>query len=388
MTTPCDLCGHREFTSGTRIAGRAMLSDRRAVAVPLVKERCARCGLIRGDRAGIGDLQRFYTDDYQQAGQGDHLFYTVDGPIARADVVASWLTRHTANDWWTGRPRVLEIGCGNGATLASMARLRPQARFEGLEPNEAAAAEARARGIAVTTGHLADLPPTSFDGAFAFAVLEHVTSPMAFLREIRARLTDSGWLVLAQPTQDVASYDVLFLDHLHHFATAHLRHYASATGFVERTADVGHPLMPNFSLHAWQCAPMPRVNPSWDGPAAHSASAAAIASLNSDFAKLDALLDDLSRRGRRVAVFGVAEAFSVLCAYTTLAPSRLVCGMSDPPWPPRIDGLPVRRPEDAIAELGVEDVLLTMNRVHYPVARARLAPLGVQVHEVFSQAGE
>lgn len=89
-----------------------------------------------------------------------------------------------------GTPRsVVEIGCGEGALLAELARAWPQATFDGFELSEPAIELARARGIprarrleAFDGAHV-----PAADGAYELAVLshvlEHVPDPAPLLAE-------------------------------------------------------------------------------------------------------------------------------------------------------------------------------------------------------------
>jgi SAM-dependent methyltransferase len=104
---------------------------------------------------------------------------------------------------WLGRyarsGRLLDVGCANGGFLAA-AR---DADFEvvGVEPAEAAAASARARGLAVMTGTLEDLPaaPGTVDVATAWHVLEHIPDPLASLQRLRSELKIGGHLLVELP---------------------------------------------------------------------------------------------------------------------------------------------------------------------------------------------
>src|SRR5688572_20035499 len=84
---------------------------------------------------------------------------------------------------------VVEIGCGEGALLAELARAWPRARFDGFELSAPAIEIARSREIA-RAGRLeaydgARVPAA--DGAYELAVLshvlEHVPDPLPLLRE-------------------------------------------------------------------------------------------------------------------------------------------------------------------------------------------------------------
>lgn len=98
--------------------------------------------------------------------------------------------------------RLLDVGCGNGAWLAFM-NARGW-RAQGVEPDETAAAAARARGLEVRSGTLEDqaYPGDYFDAVTLYHVIEHVPNPARLLRECRRVLKPAGRLVVATPNGD------------------------------------------------------------------------------------------------------------------------------------------------------------------------------------------
>ena len=378
----CDLCGSRAATPVvTGTTGRIMRSDRVILPGRLCKLQCSVCGLVRAGAQEFGDdLTAYYSDNYD-VGAADHLFYTPGGPVARSVAIADWMTSVSGNEVWQRASVVAEVGAGSGHLLRELSRRFPHASFIAVEPGRDAAARTAALGFQVCAG-VEDVRAGSCDIVVATAVLEHVASPTAFLIALRSRLNERGTLILTQPTQDVASYDVLFADHLHHFGTAHLRAYARKCGFREVHAAVGHPLMPNFSLHVWQ--PAEPSDGAWQGAPATTRSAASATQVMADMARLDSLLERCAHDGRRLAAFGVHEVFAVARAYSGLGAFPIVCGLDDEPEQRGRPGFPIVRPEDAHT-LGVTDALLTMNTVHYPVAIHRLDQLGIRPHPVLTQ---
>lgn len=377
----CDLCGGLQTkVVATAPTGRVMRSDRTILSGRLCKIACTTCGLVRsGEQAFSSDLNLYYGDTYDPE-PADHVFYTAGGSTTRSRVFADWMVGIAGTALWSGARRIAEIGSGAGHLLGEMSRRFPDASFVGVEPGRRARAAAAASGYEVRE-RIEELPRASCHAIVAIAVLEHVASPMTFLNAVRARLTPGGTLILAQPTQDVVSYDVLFADHLHHFGTSHVEHYARKCGFRQQTSVVGHPLMPNFSLHVWGTGePLPFT---WRGGPAPTRCAKAAAQVLQDMARLDALLGELGRDGRRVAAFGVHEVFALARAYSTLGTFALTCALDDEPERRADIGCPIVRPE-AASGLGVTDALLTMNAVHYPTAMARLERLGIRSHPVLT----
>ncbi|MEU8817956.1 methyltransferase domain-containing protein [Actinoplanes sp. NPDC048796] len=98
---------------------------------------------------------------------------------------------------------VLDIGCGPGTITADFAALVTPARVTALEVKQEALDLARAeiarRGLAnvdfaVGDVHALDFPDASFDVVHAHQVLQHVTDPVAALREMR-RVTKPGGVI-------------------------------------------------------------------------------------------------------------------------------------------------------------------------------------------------
>lgn len=365
------------------VVNRALRSDRRVIDGRLAKVECVRCGLVR-DASPQAAAPRYYRDEYQ-LDAGDHVFHAADGPHRRSTVFADWIVSTLQAGGGPQEPgRVLEIGASRGYLLGELAARWPAAACEGVELGVEAAAEARARGLNVHQGDTSEIPGAQFDLIVSIAVIEHVPSPTLFIAEMRRLLAPRGFAVLIQPTQDVPSYDVFFVDHLHHFATAHLRGYAEKCGFRERHSGVGFRFMPNFSGHAWALEEAP-ADWQWSAAPARTCCAYALETVLADLARLDQRASDLRRDGHPFGVFGLHEVFSLVRAYASLETLGIGCGLDDAPNKAEYQhyGFPVMRPDECAAT-GVRDVFLTMNRIYYDLATERLRTLGLVAHPVLS----
>jgi len=158
------------------------------------------------------------------------------GGRAELDAAAMYLRAPSAP------ARLLDVGCGSGVALARMQALGWEA--EGVEIDPGGAAAARARGVRVHQGQLADLqfPANHFDAVHAAHVLEHVHDPAGLLRECGRILKPGGTLVILTP--NTASWGHrrfgaawLNLDpprHLHLFNGRTLRRLAEQAGLAIR----------------------------------------------------------------------------------------------------------------------------------------------------------
>ena len=99
----------------------------------------------------------------------------------------------------TGRPRILDVGCGTGANLEMLARFGD---VEGVDIAREALAFCRERGLKdVRHGAAEKLPyeDGSFDLVTSFDVIEHLDDDVAGLREIRRVLKPGGRTLLFVP---------------------------------------------------------------------------------------------------------------------------------------------------------------------------------------------
>jgi SAM-dependent methyltransferase len=98
-----------------------------------------------------------------------------------------------------GRPRLLDVGCGEGEFLAEMAGLGWDA--EGIDPTADAVKAARMRGVRVTQGDLTDveLEEGAFDAITMRLAFEHIPEPVGALRACHRALKPGGVLWISAP---------------------------------------------------------------------------------------------------------------------------------------------------------------------------------------------
>lgn len=100
---------------------------------------------------------------------------------------------------YRGDGRFLDVGCGGGSYLH---RLRQWGwNGYGVEPNESGVKQAKALGLDVRHGELAEagFPDNFFDVVRLNNVLEHLTDPQGTFREIRRILKDDGNVLITVP---------------------------------------------------------------------------------------------------------------------------------------------------------------------------------------------
>jgi len=104
-----------------------------------------------------------------------------------------------------GSGRVLDVGCYDGALLAS---LGPQFEKYGIEASSAAAASAQGKGIKIIASRIRDLASTDlhFDIVCAVDVIEHVPDPRVFLELLARRLAPGGLIIVSSGNIDTQGW--------------------------------------------------------------------------------------------------------------------------------------------------------------------------------------
>lgn len=148
-----------------------------------------------------------------------------------------------------GAMRLLDIGCGGGDFIASLAA--PGRALFGVEPDPRARDVAAARGVTVETGTAEAIPPgiaaQSFDVILMTHVLEHCADPARALRNVRALLAPGGGFYCEVPNCAALYFQTYaeiseMLDvprHVHFFTPNSLRKLMELAGF-EVVAEVHH----------------------------------------------------------------------------------------------------------------------------------------------------
>jgi 2-polyprenyl-3-methyl-5-hydroxy-6-metoxy-1,4-benzoquinol methylase len=195
MYAACDLCGAgdpQHVLDSPRLDG------------PLV--RCRNCGLVyvgtrRNDFtfAAGADEQRSEALAATVATLGlvDHRIEDAELPLRiRADEERlQRLLRHLET-----RNSLLDVGAATGTFLA-VAR-DAFADATGIEPDPITSAQARAAGLNVRTGTLADIDQGGFDAITMLHVIEHLDSPHETVTRVAELLRPGGAVLIETPTID------------------------------------------------------------------------------------------------------------------------------------------------------------------------------------------
>ena len=184
----CPACGHHVavlfFDGGNQPLAtiawpRSNLEARAMPALPLSFVRCVDCGHV-------------YNKDFDYA----HVPYS-DKPNLMFNRGFIWnehlsRVRDVVLAKLPAKPVVVEIGCGEGHFLRSLAEARPEGRYIGFDPNgnvDTVNKRVEARRELFDPGtHLSSCRP---DMVISRHVLEHLINPLGFLQRLAF---SAGWL--------------------------------------------------------------------------------------------------------------------------------------------------------------------------------------------------
>ncbi|MCX7181041.1 MAG: class I SAM-dependent methyltransferase [Proteobacteria bacterium] len=232
----CQICGKGRLRE---VCGFATLpritSDCRAHAAGGSLQVCLACGGVQKlpDAQWLREIAGIYAgyEAYYQSGGDEQIVFDRQSglPRRRSDVLLELLAL-------PGRlpdmGAVLDVGCGNGATLTSMSRALPRWKLNGFEISDGALPRLSAiPGFdRLYTGSL-DRIDRTFDLVTMVHSLEHFPAPFDALLALRRNVCRNS-LFIEVCNIDENPFDILVADHLMHFSPATLARLLRRAGFA------------------------------------------------------------------------------------------------------------------------------------------------------------
>jgi SAM-dependent methyltransferase len=273
---------------------------------------CRSCGAVQKPSddaflAEIDDIYRSYTIYHQAAGAEQAVFEQSSGlPASRSARLLEMFRRH-ADLKPVGR--MLDVGCGNGATIRAFGRVAPDWTKAGTEFD--AKYRAEVESIPNTEPlHVGPVEtvPGSFDGITMVHVLEHIVDPIEMLKTLRGKLAPGGLLLIEVPHHPANPFELLIADHRTHFTAGSLTRVLAAAGF--ETVSVAEDWIPKeLSAVARAATGIAAVASPGDAATSHERLATSISWLG----RTADLLRDLASTGR-IGLFGTSIAGTWLAA--------------------------------------------------------------------------
>lgn len=230
MTAPCRVCqaplGPPDYVQ----PAPAMTSLSTRIGVPTEVSVCRACGHVQSP--DLPDVQAFYDHDYRislQSDDHDQLYEMGPcGPVFRTAHQAALLLALELPQ----SAQLLDFGAAKATTTRRLMASRPDLRPHVFDVSEdyrthwagwvSPDAQATYRLPQDWTGR--------FDLVTAHFVLEHVTDPVAVLRELACCLAPSGRLFFTVPDPISNPGDLLVADHLNHFVASSIQTALQAAG--------------------------------------------------------------------------------------------------------------------------------------------------------------
>jgi SAM-dependent methyltransferase len=151
---------------------------------------CNTCGLLFKSAAmSAPQLDRYYR-------HLDAAVFEHDGNFPTDQILRRRLERLPPQS------RVLDFGCSTGRLLKG---LTSRLACAGVEPNEAAAAVARERGIEIVNLDTLRAEARLFDAILLADVYEHLAEPVPVLERLKPLLAPGGWLAIVTGDADAVT---------------------------------------------------------------------------------------------------------------------------------------------------------------------------------------
>lgn len=137
-----------------------------------------------------------------------HRLNPVRLAYVRSQIDAHWHGDSRARHPLAGKA-ALDVGCGAGLLAEPLARLGASVTGVDAAPENIAVAKSHAAGqglaISYHAGELAGLPSAKFDLVTCMEVVEHVSDPATFVRDLAARIAPGGLLIMSTPNRTIIS---------------------------------------------------------------------------------------------------------------------------------------------------------------------------------------
>lgn len=232
----CHCCSSSDFHEiGEFSTLRRVTSDSRDWAGSGRLGICLNCHSVQKPATNrlIAEIAKIY-DTYQlyHQGEGEEQKCFREGEmVPRSSMLLNTIMRRCPAvdlekcDTW------LDVGCGTGHFLKRLSKTHPHTKLYGFDLHERN--KRKIESIAGVEeyfhGNLKDIDRT-FDFVSISHVLEHVFSPVEFLKTINATLSPGGVVLIVVPHWPRNPFDLLIADHVTHFSKLTLANTVRLSG--------------------------------------------------------------------------------------------------------------------------------------------------------------
>lgn len=231
----CDADALREFAEFAVLT--RVTSDSRTLPPGGRLAGCMRCGAIQKipDAQWRAEIDAIYADfflDRQSDGEEQLIFDTKGFGLPRSQRIVDFLA---ASDALVTPHKMLDFGCGYGATLKVISRQWPDCALYGTELGTATEAALKTiPGFRKLYTEGPEAIDQRFDLVTLVHSLAHVIGPVDMLRKLHGRMEDGGALFIQTPDVTKNLFYILVADALTHF-TGDVLHQATARAGFHQT---------------------------------------------------------------------------------------------------------------------------------------------------------
>lgn len=226
----CSCCGKTGIQLPKPNLSRSMISDGRIIKKPLEKSICFSCGAIfHTFPPSLEEVHEIYSDTYSLTKA------SISTQLQRASRFVECLLRY----YNVPPARILEVGCGSGATLHLLSMHWKSSKFVGIDPtlDESLDSLPQNRNITLYKKSLATAnfaPSKKFDLIFSINTIEHLYDLQASFFIWKQLLSLEGKIFIICPSSE-PNLEVLFYDHLYSLTQNTIKFFAKKNSLFLRS---------------------------------------------------------------------------------------------------------------------------------------------------------
>jgi SAM-dependent methyltransferase len=341
---------------------------------------CLDSGLLFNAAGTRGRETGFYQDDYDlhsESVEAEFVYFDSGKAIGLYDNILNFI-RDGVKLGATGR--ALDIGCGKGMLLNRFQHHFENWSLAAVEPSKNATrffAKVMPK-LQVFEGPFEASPfaREQFDFVMANGVLEHVPSPVAFMKSFASCMRPGGYGFIGVPNLVSNPADLLTLDHLSKLTPNVTREIFRSSGLrvvAETVPTTRVPMWFVVQLDEAAAGRPVQVRVEEELQIAERSNDY----IKKSFASCDAAVAAARADGRKIAVYGTGLIALGALNHTSLAKKDVLCIYDDNPslWGQERWGISVRNPEELATSTEVGHVVISANPCYYQAIEKRIRAL-------------
>lgn len=184
---------------------------------------CKDCGMVQKPvtEEWLQEVEEIYSGYavYEQGGGVEQVSFdqNTGASLARSEKIVDWLLRQGV---LPNTGSLLDIGCGNGVFLRAFGAKYPswQMTASELDTRNKVLIESIPGVTKLHVGSIESLK-TRFDLIVLIHALEHIPSPIDYLKSLSSILNPNGLILIQVPDLEASPFDILIADHCTHFSS-------------------------------------------------------------------------------------------------------------------------------------------------------------------------